>query len=96
MTQQAEGAATVNGAAVGSAGARRSAVTNPLRPGVWRDFARLAAEGFTIGLLVSVLLALCVLMIAGSSRSPEREPTAGARAAWSAVAVPNGEDRRGR
>jgi len=96
MTEQgksAAGAATVDGV---GAGPRRPAVTHPLRSGVWRDFARLAAEGFTIGLLVSVLLAACVLMIAGSSRSPDREPSPGAHAPWSSSAVPNGEDRRGR
>jgi hypothetical protein len=102
MSQQAKavagvaggaGAATVDGA---GAGPGRPAAAHPLRPGVWRDFARLAAEGFTIGLLVSVLLATCVLMIAGSSRTPDREPTAGAHAPWTSNAVPNGEDRRGR
>src|SRR4051794_24488843 len=99
MTQQGKGvagAATVDGAVVGAGPGRPGTATHPLRPGVWRDFARLAAEGFTIGLLVSVVLAACVLMIAGSSKSPDREPTPGARASWSSGAVPNGEDRRGR
>src|SRR4051794_31160311 len=88
MMQQADRAVT--------AGAGPSPVANPMRPGVWRVFARLAAESFTIGLVVSVLLAICVLMIAGSSRNADREAARPGVASLGTQSVPMGEDRRGR
>ena len=87
MMQQADRAVTP--------GAGRIPVANPIRPGVWRDLARLAAESFTIGLVVSVVLAVCVLMIAGSSRNVDREAARPSVGSFTQSA-PIGEDRRGR
>jgi hypothetical protein len=86
MMQQADRAVTPAG---------RIPVAHPIRPGVWRDLARLAAESFTIGLVVSVVLAVCVLMIAGSSRNVEREAARPSVGSFTQSA-PIGEDHRGR
>ncbi len=47
---------------------------HPLRSGVYRDLARLAAEALAVGLIVSLVLALAIFIVATQAQAAEPAP----------------------